>query len=206
MSHYCGRQLFFPSLLPHLLIFVLRLECLLFEVPVCFLFLTILSLGFVLFFCYSLTFRQVYGFKIDFINPYLFSAPAFYRKETLKPPYIATAQIVLLTNNNNIATMKYVFNQVDLTQWSSKALEALATKLAYQLCFKISEAAQYAVGLEKEYLSKLISAITSDSNTTSPDQAIADAWFNARLSGSTGAIGLGPDGNNVGWFIPGVEG
>lgn len=145
-----------------------------------------------------------YYVPTDFVNPYLFSAPAFYRKETIKSPYVTTAQIALITDNPNIATMKYVFNQTDLTQWSAKALEALAVKLAYQLCFKISEAAQYAVGLEKDYQGKLISAITSDSNTTSPDQAVADAWFIARLSGSTGAIGLGPDNDNVGWGIPGV--
>ncbi len=140
----------------------------------------------------------------DFINPYLFSAPAFYRKETVKPPYLATAQIVLLTNNNNLATMKYVFSQIDFSQWSAKAIEALSTMLAYQLCFKISEAAQYAAGLETDYHGKLISAIAADSNTTSPDQSVADAWFLARLSGSTGAIGLGPDGDNVGWYIPGA--
>jgi hypothetical protein len=146
-----------------------------------------------------------YALPADFINPYLFSAPAFYRKEVIKPPYLPANQTVLLTNNPNLSTMKYVFNQQDLTQWSAKALEAMATKLAWQLCFKISEAAQYAAGLEKDYtMVKLISAITADSNTTTPDESIANAWFIARLSGSTGAVGLGPDNNNVGWEIPGI--
>lgn len=147
-----------------------------------------------------------YYLPSDFINPYLFSAPAFYRKETVKPPYIGTAQICMITNNPNIATMKYVFNQTDLTQWSAKALEAFASKLAKALCFKISEAAQYAMALGQEYDRNVISAITSDSNTTSPDEARADAWFIARLTGSTGAIGLGVDGDNVGFYIPGVDG
>ncbi len=102
--------------------------------------------------------------------------------------------------------MKYVFNQTDLTQFSAKALLALSTKLAHQLCFKISEAAQYAMVQGQEYDKDLISAITSDSNTTSPDESIANTWFIARLTGSTGAIGLGPNGDNVGWFIPGVSG
>lgn len=145
-----------------------------------------------------------YFLPTDFINPYMFSAPVFYRKEIVKPPYLTTASTVMLADNSNLATMKYVFSQTDLTQWSAKAFEAFATKLAYQLCFKISEAAQYAAALEKDYQGKLITAITSDSNTTSPDQAIADGWFIARLSGSTGAIGVGPDNDNVGWGIPGV--
>ena len=144
-----------------------------------------------------------YNLPSDFVSVYLFGAPAFYRKEFIKPPYLTTPTECMITNNNNIPAMKYVFLQQDLTQFSSKALEALATKLAYQLCFKISEAAQYAAGLEKDYQAKLISAIAADSNTTSPDQAVADEWFNARLSGATGAVGLGADGNNVGWYIPG---
>jgi len=145
-----------------------------------------------------------YALPSDFINPYLFSGPAFYRKEFIKPPYLATATECMITNNNNIASMKYVFLQQDLTQFSAKACEALATKIAYQLCFKISEAMQYAAGLEKDYQAKLISAIAADSNTTSPDQAEATAWFEARLSGATGAVGLGQDNNNVGWYIPGA--
>jgi|GEM_PF-4826628 hypothetical protein len=146
-----------------------------------------------------------YACPLDFINPYLFSTRVFYRKETVKPPYLATPTIVLLMNAPAIASMKYVSSQLDVTQWSSKFVEAIATALAYQLCFKISEAAQYAAGLEKDYSAKLISAIAADSNTTSPDQAIADEWFLARLTGSTAAVGLGPDGNNVGFYMPGID-
>ena len=29
-----------------------------------------------------------YNLPSDFINPYLFSSPAFYRKEMIKPPYL----------------------------------------------------------------------------------------------------------------------
>lgn len=146
-----------------------------------------------------------YFMPTDYLKPYLFSAPAFYRQEVVKPPYVTTATQMLLTTNPNISTMKYVFSQADITQFSAKACEALALKLAKQLCFKVSEAAQYADSLNKEYDVKLISAIANDSNTTSPDEAIADAWFVARLSGSTGAVGLGPDNNNVGWGVPGAQ-
>ena len=144
-----------------------------------------------------------YALPTDFVNSYLFGAPAFYRKEEVGPPYLPVSTTILMCNNSNIPTMKYTSGMPSISSFSAKAIEALATKLAYQLCFKISEAAQYAAGLEKDYQSKLISAIASDSNTTSPDHAVADEWFNARLSGATGAVGVGPDNNSIGWFIPG---
>ena len=144
-----------------------------------------------------------YALPSDFVNSYLFGAPAFYRKEEVGSPYLPVQTTILMCNNSNIPTMKYTSAYPSIASFSAKACEALATKLAYQLCFKISEAAQYATGLQKDYQGKLMSAISSDSNTTSPDQAVADEWFNARLSGATGAVGLGPDDNSVGWFIPG---
>lgn len=145
-----------------------------------------------------------YALPGDFINPYLFGAPAFYRKEEVGPPYFAAQRTILMCNNPNIPTMKYISAYPSFSSMSAKACEALATKLAYQLCFKISEAAQYAAGLEKDYQGKLISAIAADSNTTSPDESVANEWFIARLSGSTGAVGLGQDNNNVGYYIPGI--
>ena len=84
----------------------------------------------------------------------------------------------MITNNNNIPSMKYVFLQQDLTQFSSKAFEALATKLAYQLCFKISEAAQYAAGLEKDYQAKLISAIAEIRIRQVQIRQLQIEWFN----------------------------
>lgn len=146
-----------------------------------------------------------YAVPMDFINPYKFGACAFYRKEEVGPPYLPVKTIILMCNNSNIPTMKYVAAYTRFTNWSAKAIEALATKLAYKLCFKVSEAAQYMAALEKESDTKLISAIATDSNTTSPDEAIADEWFIARLRGSAGAVGLGPDNDNVGFFIPGVD-
>lgn len=145
-----------------------------------------------------------YALPSDFINPYKFGAPAFYRKEIVGPPYLATPTELMICNNSNIPAMKYVSAYPNIALFSAKACEALASKLASALCFKISEAAQYAVGLSKEYDTNLISAIAADSNTTSADESIADAWFIARLSGGTGAVGLGPDNDNVGWNIPGA--
>lgn len=145
-----------------------------------------------------------YALPSDFINPYQFSAPAFYRKEEVGAPYLPVATTILMCNNPNIGSMKYVQAYPSIPSFSAKSCEALSTRLAKQLCFKISEAAQYAAGLAKQYDVDVIAAMASDSNTTSPDEAIADTWFIARLSGGTGAVGLGPDNNNVGWGVPGA--
>ncbi len=51
--------------------------------------------------------------------------------------------------------------------------------------------------MEALYQRDLISAIGSDSNSGTPDDAIANTWFVARLAGSGAVSGL-PDGN-VGW-------
>jgi hypothetical protein len=81
----------------------------------------------------------------------------------------------------------------------------MVMKLASKICFKVSEAAQYAAAFKTAYEAKLLSAIAADSNTTTPDEAIADAWFLARLTGSTAAVGLGVDGNNAGFYMPGID-
>lgn len=146
-----------------------------------------------------------YAIPVDFINPYLFGAPAFYRKEEVGVPYLPTKTIILMCSNSNIPTMKYVSAFTRFSNWSSKGIDAFALQLSYKLCFKVSEAAQLAAALKQEADSKLISAIATDSNTTSPDEAVANAWFIARLSGSTGAVGLGPDNNSVGFYIPGID-
>lgn len=126
-----------------------------------------------------------YYLPTDFINPYLFGSPTAYRKEMIKPPYLAAATICLILSNNNVGAWKYVYENLTVSTWSAKFHEAVACKLAYNLCFKISEAAQFAAAMNQAYDKALISAIGADSNTSTPDQAIADEWFIARLTGAT---------------------
>lgn len=126
-----------------------------------------------------------YALPSDFINPYMFSASCIYRKEMIKPPFVVAPTLALIINNSNLTAMKYVFENDDPTTYSAKFYEALACKLAHELCFKISEAAQFAQVKKAEYDKALLSAITSDSNTSSPDDPIADEWFVARLAGTT---------------------
>jgi len=130
--------------------------------------------------------QNPYAIPSDFISTYKFENPTYYRKEKIKPPYVSTSTQVLLLSNSNVGSWKYVFENLTVSDWSAKFYEAVATKLAYNLCFKISEAAQYAAALKAEYDKALISAIADDSNTSSPDRAIADEWEIARLQGSNG--------------------
>lgn len=140
-----------------------------------------------------------YGLPSDFLSVYLLSQPAQYRIEILKAPYITSGtQLALLSDQNTLSGMKYVFNNDDPTTYTAKYSDALACKIALECCFKISEAAQMAVAMETKYQKALISAISSDSQGSNPDQAIADEWFTARLAGSGLVSGL-PNGN-IGFF------
>lgn len=125
-----------------------------------------------------------YFIPTDFVKPYLFSAPAFYRVETVKPPFVTTTQQVLLATDSAINAMKYVFYNTDPATWTAKFYEAVACKLSYELCFKISEAAQWAAKCEAGYGKALMSALGTDALDSSPDEPIANEWFLARLAGS----------------------
>lgn len=139
-----------------------------------------------------------YGLPADFLYIYLLSSPAQYRLETLKPPYVSNNMLAILSDTPGMSAMKYVFLNDDPTTYSSKFVDALATKLALELCFKVSEAATLAAAMETRYQKALLSAISTDSNSSTPDQAIANEWFIARLAGSGAVSGL-PNGN-IGFF------
>lgn len=139
-----------------------------------------------------------YALPSDFMSLYLVSIPnAQLRIEMLKPPYITTATVCLLSDTPGLV-IKYVFNNDDPTTYSTKFTEALCCKLAYEACFKISEAAQYATKLEADCSRAIASAMSSDSNNNSPDESLANEWFIARLAGSGVVSGL-PNGN-IGFF------
>lgn len=125
-----------------------------------------------------------YFIPTDFVKPYLFSSPAFYRIETVKPPFVTTQQRILLANDSAINAMKYVFYNTDPATWTAKFFEAVACKEAYELCFKVENGAQWAAKCEAGYSKALMSALGTDALDSSPDETIADEWFLARLAGS----------------------
>ena len=80
--------------------------------------------------------------------------------------------------------IKYIFRNDNPATYTAKFLKCFSTKLAHELCFHISEAARYAEALYQEYERELISAISGDSQSGSPDQVIQDAGDRARYIGA----------------------
>lgn len=139
-----------------------------------------------------------YGLPSDFLYPYLINFPtAQIRIEMLRPPIVTTNTLAMLSDTPGLV-MKYVFDNDDPTTYTAKFAEAFSCKLAYQACFKIAEAAQFAMAMKAAYDSALLSAMASDSKSSSPDQPIQNEWFVARLAGSGVVSGL-PNGN-IGFF------
>lgn len=142
--------------------------------------------------------QYVYQLPTDYLSLYLLNIPfAQVREQILKLPYLATQTFCLLSDQIGLV-VRYIYNNDDPTTYSAKFYDTLACKLALEACFKISEAAQYAAKMEADYSKALISAMSADSKNNSPDQAIANEWFIARLAGSGVVSGL-PNGN-IGFF------
>lgn len=134
-----------------------------------------------------------YAVPSDFLFLYQVNFVSLIKFEMLRPPIVASNTYAMLSNVTGLI-MKYVFDNDVPTTYTSKFIEALACKLAYEACFKISEAAQYASKVQGDYAKALASAQAADSKGSSPDQPAQDFWINARLTGSGAVAGL-PDGS-----------
>ena len=95
----------------------------------------------------------------------------------------ATGEKRLVSDTRGLK-IKYTFRNDNPATYTSKFLKVLATKLAHELCYHIAEAARYAEMLYQEYERELVSAISSDSQSGSPDQVIQDAADRARYIGA----------------------
>lgn len=144
-----------------------------------------------------------YALPTDYISIYKLLPNCRFLIRKLSSPYVSSGTLALLSDNNNLTGIEYVYDNDNPPDYSAKFYEALSCKLAYEMCFKISEAAQWATAMKGAYDKAILSAIASDSNQSTPDAPIADEWFAARLLGSAPLVGLGPDNNNVGYYYPG---
>jgi hypothetical protein len=86
--------------------------------------------------------------------------------------------------------VKYTFANNDPTTYSPEFIEALATKIAAEVCYDLTNNVGKAKELQDEFTLKLGQAISADSMNDTPDQAIADEWFIARLSGAQTSVPL----------------
>lgn len=139
-----------------------------------------------------------YGLPTGFLSLYLVNMPAVqYRIEQLQPPIVTAPVTAFLSDAPGLA-IKYVFFNDNPTTYSAKFTDALACRIAYEACFKISEAGTLKQGLQTDYQRALLSAMAADSKNQIPDENIANEWFIARLAGSGVVSGL-PNGN-IGFF------
>jgi hypothetical protein len=83
--------------------------------------------------------------------------------------------------------IQYTFINDTPSTYSGQFQTALATRLAAEICFNITQSMTKAMELLKKYESiDLARAMSSDSQQGTPESITADEWENARLS--TGAI------------------
>ncbi len=129
-----------------------------------------------------------YALPADWLFTYLINFPyANTRQEVLN------SQLVLLSDTTGLI-IKYIFNNDDPTQYSSKFYEALACKLATEACFKLVQAGNKVSSEKVDYGTALLSAMAADSKNSGPDQPQQDEWFRARLAGSNISM-VNPNGN-----------
>lgn len=96
--------------------------------------------------------------------------------------------------------MKYIFQNDNPSTYSAKFCKALAAKLSYELCFKLTNASQYAQVCQMEFEEKIEEAKSSDAQLGTPIEPRQDEWFNSRLQGSGNNI-VKPNGN-IGFITP----
>lgn len=81
--------------------------------------------------------------------------------------------------------MIYTFKNEDTTQYFSKFTQALVTRIAAEIAFRITNSLKKAQELLKLYNEvDLPKAVSIDSTQGTPDQPSQDEWLNAHLEGS----------------------
>lgn len=78
-------------------------------------------------------------------------------------------------------TIEYLSDKVNIADMQPKAQEALALKLASELCLDLHNNTQRASGLYQRYMLALDQAATVDYQTHTPFKVRADAYNTARL-------------------------
>lgn len=80
--------------------------------------------------------------------------------------------------------IKYTFRQEDTTKYFPKFSNALATRLASEIAFSITNSTTKAADLKKLYLDvDLPTACSSDSTQGTPDEPTQNEWENAMMGG-----------------------
>ena len=94
-----------------------------------------------------------------------------------------------IVTNQAGAQLKYLFRNEDPTTYSPSFCTALATRLAAEICFNLTQATKKAQALYEEYEQiRLPDAKANDASQGSPDEILASDWELARMSGGILAI------------------
>ena len=82
----------------------------------------------------------------------------------------------------------YTYRNDNPTTYFPLFTQALAVRLAYEVCFNLVESTNKSQALWEEYQEKLIRAISSDSQQGTPNQAIHDEWEIYRIVGGNAIL------------------
>lgn len=117
--------------------------------------------------------------KINFVN----DSNCTFKRESMSGQNVIRADISGLQ-------ILYTFRNDNPVTYFPSFTAALAARLAYELCFKISEAAKYAADIYSDYHKmKLPKALSLDSQQGTPVQPIQNEWEVARQMGGSGLYG-----------------
>lgn len=85
----------------------------------------------------------------------------------------------LLTNASAVK-IKYIYNCQDVTLFDANFEEALALRLAADICYKITQNATLQAGVYDTYKKELSEARSVSSQETSGDEVEANSWISVR--------------------------
>lgn len=87
---------------------------------------------------------------------------------------------VVVTNNSTVKAL-IVFKQTDESKWDANFVDVMATALAVELAYPITQARETKADLMEEYKMKLAQARSFDAQEGVLDQVDASEWLNARF-------------------------
>lgn len=89
-----------------------------------------------------------------------------------------------LISNSEALKIKYTFLNTDVTTYYPKFTQALASRLAAEICFRITNSTTKAKELLSYYHdTALPMAISSDSTQDTPEQPMQDEWLDSMING-----------------------
>lgn len=121
-----------------------------------------------------------YAYPNDFLKAWEFDIKAAITRFQSDGIYSDTADLL----------MRYTFLNDNPNTYSAKFCNALACKIAYELCFKINNAKDFAAAKYSEYIKAIESAIGADAQMGTPQNAIQDEWYLARIAGANTGVNL----------------